>query len=104
MNNIKALTESQRTLVENNLGLISYAMKKLPIYLFDSPEDAFQIGTIGLMKAARSFDPEKEDSVLHLCYAVHYKRTSHGSSAHQHLESAWTYFFLRCTVAQRRWQ
>lgn len=68
MNNNKALTESQRTLVEENIGLISYAMKKLPLYLFDSPEDAFQIGTIGLMKAARSFDPER--NFLFSTYAI----------------------------------
>lgn len=51
------LTDALRTLVEDNLSLISFAMKKLPVYLFDSPDDAFQIGTIGLMKAARAFDP-----------------------------------------------
>ena len=68
MNNIKVLTEAQRTLVEENIGLISYAMKKLPIYLFDSPENAFQIGTIGLMKAARSFDPER--NFLFSTYAI----------------------------------
>jgi len=68
MKNNKALTESQRTLVEENIGLISYAMKKLPLYLFDSPEDAFQIGTIGLMKAARSFDPER--NFLFSTYAI----------------------------------
>lgn len=37
------LTDAQRILVEENLGLISFAMNKLPIYLFDSREDAFQI-------------------------------------------------------------
>ena len=58
MKNIKVLTDSQRALVEENLGLISYAMKKLPLYLFDY-EDAFQIGAIGLMKAAYAFDPER---------------------------------------------
>lgn len=68
MNNIKALTDFQRTLVEDNLGLISYAMNKLPIYLFDSREDAFQIGTIGLMKAARSFDPSR--NILFSTYAI----------------------------------
>ena len=68
MNNVKALTESQRALVEANLGLISYAMNKLPIYLFDSREDAFQIGTIGLMKAARSYDPNR--NILFSTYAL----------------------------------
>ena len=68
MNNTKALTESQRALVEANLGLISYAMTKLPIYLFDSREDAFQIGTIGLMKAARHYDPDR--NILFSTYAM----------------------------------
>lgn len=68
MNTAKALTESQRALVESNLGLISFAMKKLPIYMFESPEDAFQIGTIGLMKAARSFDPNR--NILFSTYAL----------------------------------
>lgn len=68
MNNVKVLTDTQRALVEENLGLISYAMNKLPIYLFDSREDAFQIGTIGLMKAARSFDPDR--NILFSTYAI----------------------------------
>ena len=63
-----ALTEAQRTLAEADLGLISYAMKKLPVYLFDNPEDAFQIGAIGLMKAVRSFDPAK--GILFSTYAL----------------------------------
>lgn len=54
------LTESQRVLVEENIGLVSFAMSKLPIYYFDSREDAYQIGCIGLMKAAISFDPERK--------------------------------------------
>ena len=68
MNNVKALTESQRTLVEANLGLISYAMTKIPIYLFDSREDAFQIGAIGLMKAARHYDLSR--NILFSTYAM----------------------------------
>ncbi len=62
------LTDAQRALVEENLGLISYAMNKLPVYRFDSREDAFQIGSIGLMKAARSYDPGK--NVLFPTYAM----------------------------------
>ena len=68
MNNAKTLTEFQRALVEENLGLISYAMTKLPIYLFDSREDAFQIGSIGLMKAARHYDPSR--NILFSTYAM----------------------------------
>lgn len=63
-----SLTDAQRILVEENLGLISFAMNKLPIYLFDSREDAFQIGVIGLMKAARSYDPDRK--ILFATYAV----------------------------------
>ena len=43
-------------------------MNKLPIYLFDSREDAFQIGVIGLMKAARSYDPGRK--ILFATYAI----------------------------------
>ena len=68
MNNAKTLTEFQRALVEENLGLISCAMTKLPIYLFDSREDAFQIGSIGLMKAARHYDPSR--NILFSTYAM----------------------------------
>ena len=59
MNYQTPLTAAQCTLVEENLGLVSYAMNKVPVYRFDSREDAFQIGSIGLMKAARSYDPNK---------------------------------------------
>jgi len=62
------LTDSQRILVEENLGLISFAMNKLPIYLFDSREDTFQISAIGLMKAARSYDPNRK--ILFATYAI----------------------------------
>lgn len=62
------LTDAQRILVEENLGLITYAISKVPAYLFDSREDAYQIGSIGLMKAAHSFNPEK--NTLFSTYAM----------------------------------
>lgn len=62
------LTDAQRTLVEENLGLVSFAMSKVPVYLFDSREDAFKVGVIGLMKAARSYDPDRK--ILFATYAV----------------------------------
>lgn len=68
MNKQNPLTDAQRLLVEENLGLVSFAMNKLPIYLFDSREDAFQIGVIGLMKAARSYDPGRK--ILFATYAI----------------------------------
>ena len=49
MNNINVLTDSQHILVEQNIGLLSYALKKLPSHLFNIPEDTFQFGTIVLM-------------------------------------------------------
>ena len=62
------LTDAQRKLVEENLGLVAFALKKIPVGYFDSREDAYQIGSIGLMKAARSYDPEKR--VLFATYAM----------------------------------
>lgn len=63
-----SLTDSQRKLVEENLGLVAFALRKVPLCFFDSREDAYQIGSIGLMKAARSYDPERK--VLFATYAM----------------------------------
>jgi len=68
MKPIHSLSDSQRALVEDNLILITYALKKIPLYLFDSREDAYQIGCIGLMKAARSFDAGR--NILFTTYAT----------------------------------
>ena len=53
------LTSEQQKLIEDNLVLINYALAKIPLFLFDSREDAFQVGAIGLIKAAHSFDPQR---------------------------------------------
>ena len=53
------LTDAQRVLVENNLYLIPRILNRMPVFLFDSRDDAYQIGAIGLIKAARCFDPTR---------------------------------------------
>ena len=67
MKHNQPLTDAQRAIVEDNLHLINYALAKVPVYLFDSREDAFQTGVIGLIKAARSFDTSR--NVLFSTYA-----------------------------------
>ena len=67
MKNDYPLTDEQRILVKDNLTLVSYALSKVPVYLFDSRDDAFQIGAIGLIKAARTFDPSR--NILFTTYA-----------------------------------
>ena len=67
MKHDQPLTDTQRAIVEDNLHLIKYALARVPVYLFDSREDAYQIGAIGLIKAARSFDSTK--NVLFATYA-----------------------------------
>ena len=53
------LSEAQRNLVENNLGLIGYALKKIDIRVIGDMEDAYQIGSIGLIKAAYHYDAQR---------------------------------------------
>ena len=67
MKHNQPLTDAQRAIVEDNLYLINYALAKVPVYLFDSREDAFQTGAIGLIKAACSFDAAR--NVLFSTYA-----------------------------------
>ena len=51
--------EARNVLVERNLRLVAHIMKKY--YALDSDqEDLISIGTIGLIKAVNSFDPEKK--------------------------------------------
>jgi RNA polymerase sporulation-specific sigma factor len=51
-----AIMECERDLVAENLKLVYYVLnKEFPPLIFD--EDAFQEGCIGLLKAARTYDP-----------------------------------------------
>ncbi|MDY5845643.1 MAG: RNA polymerase sporulation sigma factor SigK [Bariatricus sp.] len=49
---------SGHILIERNLRLVAHVMKKYQ-YLDDDPEDLISIGTIGLIKAVRTFNPQK---------------------------------------------
>lgn len=53
------LNEKQRSLVEANLRLVGYMVQKMGVHGLDSWEDAYQVGTIGLMKAAYRFDERR---------------------------------------------
>ena len=60
------LQETDR-LVEENMGLVSMAVKRYMGFGVDY-EDLMQIGSIGLLKAARGFDPDK--NIKFSTYAV----------------------------------
>ena len=57
--------EARKLLIEHNLRLVVYIAKK-----FDNTgvgvEDLISIGTIGLIKAINTFNPEKRSSLLHM--------------------------------------
>lgn len=57
----------QDRLVEENLGLVRMAMQRYRGFGVDD-EDLMQIGSVGLIKAARDYDPEKQ--VQFSTYAV----------------------------------
>jgi RNA polymerase sporulation-specific sigma factor len=50
--------EAQRLLVEHNLRLVAHIVKKFE-NTGEDPEDLISIGAIGLIKAVRTFDPDK---------------------------------------------
>lgn len=50
--------ESKHILIERNLRLVAHVIKKYQ-HLEDDPEDLLSIGTIGLIKAVTTFNPEK---------------------------------------------
>jgi RNA polymerase sigma factor (sigma-70 family) len=52
-----ALTDEQRQMVEDNLGLIDIWIKRQNAT--ESYSDAFQAATLGLMRAVQKFDPTK---------------------------------------------
>ena len=70
MNELKSGNDTHRELlITHNLRLVVYIAKK-----FDgcatSTEDLVSIGTIGLMKAVKTFNPEKN---IKLCLQMHRK-------------------------------
>ena len=50
--------QAKHILVERNLRLVAHVIKKYQ-YLDEDPEDLISIGTIGLIKAVVTFNPEK---------------------------------------------
>lgn len=50
--------KARHILIERNLRLVAHVMKKYQ-YLEDDPEDLISVGTIGLIKAVSTFNPQK---------------------------------------------
>lgn len=50
--------QAKHVLIERNLRLVAHVIKKYQ-YLDEDPEDLISIGTIGLIKAVVTFNPEK---------------------------------------------
>lgn len=50
--------QAKHILIERNLRLVAHVMKKYQ-YLDEDPEDLISIGTIGLIKAVVTFNPDK---------------------------------------------
>ncbi len=52
--------EAKHVLIERNLRLVAHILKKYQ-HLEDEPEDLISIGTIGLIKAVTTFNPQKNN-------------------------------------------
>ena len=58
--------EAKHILIERNLRLVAHVIRKYQ-NASEDPEDLISIGTIGLIKAVITFDPEKGKSSGCLC-------------------------------------
>lgn len=65
----KRLTDAQRTLVEDNLGLVGYVVNTRLCVDVESIEDMFQVGVLGLMIAAQKYDSSR--GVMFSTFATH---------------------------------
>ncbi len=54
--------EAKHILIERNLRLVAHVIKKYQ-HLEENPEDLISIGTIGLIKAIITFNPEKNNKL-----------------------------------------
>ena len=54
--------EAKHILIERNLRLVAHVIKKYQ-HLEENPEDLISIGTIGLIKAVITFNPEKNNKL-----------------------------------------
>lgn len=65
-----AAAAARDTLIRHNLRLVAHICKKY--YAGDAAQDDYiSIGTIGLIKAVDTFDPDKGKKVRQLCKQVH---------------------------------
>ena len=65
------IEDNRELLIIHNLRLVVYIAKKFENKT-TSTEDLVSIGTIGLMKAVKTFNPEKYQA-CHLCLTLHRK-------------------------------
>ena len=76
MNELREGKQSAKnTLIERNLRLVVYIARKFDNTGVDV-EDLISVGTIGLIKAVNSFDPDK---TCHVCFALYRKRDTYVS-------------------------
>lgn len=64
-----------KQMVEGNLGLVGDCIKKIAIFP-EEVKDMFSIGTIGLIKAAQSFDESKKSNLQHMRAGVSITKSS----------------------------
>ena len=69
-------------LIERNLRLVVYIARKFENTGINI-EDLVSIGTIGLIKAVNTFDPEQKDQACHLRFPLHRERNPDVSPAQQ---------------------
>ena len=73
---------ARQTLIEHNLRLVVYIARK-----FENTgvgiEDLISIGTIGLIKAVKTFDYTTENQAGDLCFPLHRKRNPDVSATHK---------------------
>lgn len=67
-------------LIVHNLRLVVYIAKKFDNTGLDQ-DDLISVGTIGLIKAVGSFDPDQKHKACNLCFEMHRKRNSYVSEA-----------------------
>lgn len=74
---IRPLTEQQKLLVESNMHLIGFCLRRMGgIASGDaasSYEDLWQIGAMGLMEAARNYQPGKAAFSTFACHCIRQK-------------------------------
>ena len=65
--------DARNVLVEHNLRLVVYIAKRFDNTGVDL-EELVSVGTIGLIKAVKSYNSEKKDKACHLCFKVYRER------------------------------